>query len=192
MSLNILVTGGTGSFGQELIRQLLRDYSDPDNRIIVYSRDEQKQEQMAARFGHDMRLRFFIGDVRDKDRLKLAIRGVDTIVHAAALKIVPALEYNPMEAVKTNIIGTQNLIEAVYETNYTYPTRIIALSTDKAVSPTNLYGATKLCLEKLVTAANNVDLGHHHFSVVRYGNVALSRGSVIPKFIDARGLKKPM
>ena len=184
MSLNILITGGTGSLGHELVTQLL-SRGGFDDRIIVYSRDEQKQEAMAAQFNHDKRLRFFLGDVRDKDRLKLAVRGVDTIIHAAALQIVPALEYNPMEALKTNILGTQNLLEAVYETNYPYPTRVIALSTDKAVSPTNLYGASKLCLEKLVIAANNVDFGHHSFSVVRYGNVALSRGSVIPKFVDS-------
>ena len=186
MALNILVTGGTGSFGQEFITQLLEQEPDPDDRIVVYSRDERKQEDMAAKFGHNPRLRFFLGDVRDKDRLTMAVRGVDTIVHAAALKVVPSLEYNPMEAVKTNVIGTQNLLEAIHEANYSYPTRLIALSTDKAVSPTNLYGATKLCLEKLVVAYNNVDPQYHIASVVRYGNVAFSRGSVIPKFIYQR------
>lgn len=192
MALNVLITGGTGSFGQELVAQLLAYPEDEDDRIVVYSRDERKQEDMAQKFKHSPRLRFFLGDVRDKDRLKLAVRGVDTIVHAAALKIVPSLEYNPMEAVKTNVLGTQNLLEAIHESNYSYPTRLIALSTDKAVSPVNLYGATKLCLEKLVVAYNNLDPQYHRTSVVRYGNVAFSRGSVIPKFIYQRDSGQPI
>lgn len=178
--MRILLTGGTGSIGQVLVDKLLRR---TNHTIIIYSRDEQKQEKMAAKFSkYADRLRFFLGDVRDKDRLRLAVSDSDQIIHAAALKIVPALEYNPMEAVKTNVIGTQNLIECCLDS---WVDKVIALSTDKAVAPVNLYGATKLCLEKLIIAANNIGRPVQ-FSAVRYGNVAMSRGSVIPKFLEQR------
>jgi UDP-N-acetylglucosamine 4,6-dehydratase len=182
----VLVTGGTGSFGQRLVQTLLERYS--LRRLIVYSRDELKQSVMAqtelARSNED-RLRFFIGDVRDGNRLRRAMEGIDTVVHAAALKQVPAGEYNPQEFVKTNIGGAQNVIDAALEAGVR---RVIALSTDKAAAPINLYGATKLVSDKLFVAANNIkgprDL---RFSVVRYGNVMGSRGSVIPFFLDRRG-----
>jgi UDP-N-acetylglucosamine 4,6-dehydratase (inverting) len=180
--LSVLVTGGTGSFGQHFVRAMLRDYA--IERIVIYSRDEFKQSQMEADFGggKDSPLRFFLGDVRDSDRLRRAMEGIDTVVHAAALKQVPASEYNPMEFVKTNILGAQNVIEAALDTDVR---RVIALSTDKAAAPINLYGATKLASDKLFIAANNIkgwrDL---RFSVVRYGNVMGSRGSVVPFFLD--------
>lgn len=174
----ILVTGGTGSFGKKFIKTVLDNY--PIKKIIVYSRDELKQFEMQQMFKNENRLRFFIGDVRDKERLSLALNGVDIIIHAAAIKQVPAAEYNPMECIKTNINGAENIIEAVLRSNVQ---RVIALSTDKAANPINLYGATKLCSDKLFTAANNL-IGDRDqaFSVVRYGNVAGSRGSVVPFF----------
>lgn len=189
--MRVLITGGTGTLGNELTKVILENTSE-DVRLIIFSRDEHKQEIMAEKFGHDSRISFFLGDVRNKERLKLAVWSCDLIIHAAALKRVPALEYNPSEALLTNIIGTQNLIEAVYEKNYSgVYTKVIGVSTDKAVSPTNLYGATKLCAEKLLLAANNI---HRPaiFSVVRYGNVAGSRGSVIPKFISQKAAGQPI
>ena len=174
----ILVTGGTGSFGKKFIRTILDRY--PVKKVIVYSRDELKQFEMQQMFKNESRLRFFIGDVRDKERLYLAFRGVDIVIHAAAIKQVPAAEYNPMECIKTNIIGAENIIEASL---YTKVQRVIALSTDKAANPINLYGATKLCSDKIFVAGNNL-VGDRDlkFSVVRYGNVAGSRGSVVPFF----------
>ena len=174
--MRTLITGGTGSIGQVLVEKLL---ARTDDTIVIFSRDEHKQEVMEARFKSD-RLRFFLGDIRDKERVKFALTRADRVIHTAALKVVPALEYNPFEAVKTNIIGTQNLIDSIVSDDLSR-VNMISLSTDKAVSPTNLYGATKLCLEKLTIAANNY-AGHNRFSVVRYGNVAMSRGSVLPKF----------
>lgn len=174
----ILVTGGTGSFGSACVRRLLADH-DPA-KVIVFSRDEWKQGELARRLGHDERLRCFLGDVRDRDRLMRAFGGVDVVVHAAALKQVPTLEYNPFEAVKTNIYGAQNVIDAAIDRGVE---RVIALSTDKASSPINLYGATKLVSDKLFVDANAYAAGHEtHFAVVRYGNVVNSRGSVIPLF----------
>lgn len=177
--MNILVTGGTGSFGQAFVEKLLQN--NKYSRICIYSRGEHAQEAMAKKFNND-RLRFFIGDVRDKDRLSLAIRDVECVVHAAALKIVPAMEYNPSEAIKTNILGSQNVIEACIAHSWA-PTKVIMLSTDKAVFPRNLYGATKLCAEKLFLSSNGI-YGPYgpEFSVVRYGNVSNSNGSVIPLF----------
>lgn len=174
----ILVTGGTGSFGKKFIRTVLERY--PVKKVIVYSRDELKQFEMQQMFKNESRLRFFIGDVRDKERLYLAFRGVDIVIHAAAIKQVPAAEYNPMECIKTNINGAENIIEASLYTNVQ---RVIALSTDKAANPINLYGATKLCSDKIFVAGNNL-VGDRNlrFSVVRYGNVAGSRGSVVPFF----------
>jgi len=182
---SILVTGGTGSFGKAFIKAIL-DKHPGIKRVIVYSRDELKQFEMAQDFdpAKNRALRYFIGDVRDKDRLKRACEGVDVIIHAAALKQVPAAEYNPMECIKTNIFGAQNVIEAALDSGVK---NVVALSTDKAAAPINLYGATKLCSDKLFVAANNMkgdrDL---KFSVVRYGNVMGSRGSVIPFFMDKR------
>lgn len=179
---SLLITGGTGSFGKRLVATLLEKSDIP--RIIVFSRDELKQYEMANSepfLSHMDRLRFFIGDVRDLDRLRIAMEGVDVVVHAAALKQVPAAEYNPFEAIKTNVIGGQNVIDAARGAGVK---RVIALSTDKAAAPINLYGATKLCSDKLFVAANNY-VGTHgtRFSVVRYGNVMGSRGSVIPFFL---------
>lgn len=172
----ILVTGGTGSFGKKFVEQILRNEI---KKVIVFSRDELKQYEMAQTFT-DNRIRYFLGDVRDKDRLYRAFEDVDIVVHAAALKQVPACEYNPFEAIKTNILGAQNVIEAALDRGVK---RVIALSTDKAASPVNLYGATKLASDKLFVAANsyagNKDI---RFSVVRYGNVVGSRGSVVPLF----------
>lgn len=184
MSLSVLITGGTGSLGKAVIEKLLTQSN--FSRICIYSRDEHKQEQVREYFFNNPRLRFFIGDVRDKDRLKLALNGITHVIHAAALKIVPTAEYNPFEAIKTNILGAQNLIECLADgsTNIQgWQTRVIAASTDKAVHPINLYGATKLCAEKLFIAANNINkqMGPK-FSVARYGNVANSNGSVIPLF----------
>lgn len=176
----ILVTGGTGSFGLAFIGRVL-EASSPA-RLVIYSRDEQKQFDMAQRFSpreHPC-LRYFIGDVRDAQRLKMAMRDVDIIIHAAALKHVPVAEYNPIEAINTNIIGAENVINAAIETGVK---KVIALSTDKAANPINLYGATKLCADKLFVAANNLSGGGPpDFSVARYGNVLGSRGSVIPYF----------
>jgi len=182
---SILVTGGTGSFGKEFIKTILNEHPDI-KRVIVYSRDELKQFEMAQEFDpvKNRALRYFIGDVRDKDRLKRACEGVDVIIHAAALKQVPAAEYNPMECIKTNIFGAQNVIEAALDCGVK---SVVALSTDKAAAPINLYGATKLCSDKLFVAANNMKGDRElKLSVVRYGNVMGSRGSVIPFFMDKR------
>jgi len=174
----ILVTGGTGSFGSACVRRLLAGH-DPA-KVIVFSRDEWKQSELDARLGHDERLRCFLGDVRDRDRLQRAFAGVDVVVHAAALKQVPTLEYNPFEAVKTNIYGAQNVFDAAIDNGVE---RVVALSTDKASSPINLYGATKLVSDKLFVDANAYSArGETSFAVVRYGNVVNSRGSVIPLF----------
>lgn len=174
---NILITGGTGSFGKQFVKTILKHYK--PNKIIIYSRDELKQYEMAQRFS-DPCMRYFIGDVRDLPRLENAMSGVDYVVHAAALKHVPIAEYNPMECIKTNINGAQNVIDAAL---YCGVSRVIALSTDKAASPINLYGATKLASDKLFVAANNIRGGKDiRFAVVRYGNVLGSRGSVVPFF----------
>ena len=174
---NILITGGTGSFGKQFVTTILKHYK--PNKIIIYSRDELKQYEMAQRFTHPC-MRYFIGDVRDLSRLKSAMNSVDYVVHAAALKHVPIAEYNPMECIKTNINGAQNVIEASLDCEVSH---VIALSTDKAASPINLYGATKLASDKLFVAANNIRGGKDiRFSVVRYGNVLGSRGSVVPFF----------
>jgi UDP-N-acetylglucosamine 4,6-dehydratase (inverting) len=181
----ILITGGTGSFGKKFV-EMIYDRFPSVGRVVVFSRDELKQFEMQKDYPQDKfpNIRFFIGDVRDRDRLKRAMEGVDTVVHAAALKQVPAAEYNPFEAIRTNVIGAQNVIEAALESDVR---RVVALSTDKAAAPINLYGATKLCSDKLFIAANNLR-GHRdiRFSVVRYGNVMGSRGSVIPFFLDQR------
>ena len=174
---NILITGGTGSFGKKFTQLLLQKYR--PNKIIIFSRDELKQYEMAQEFS-DKCMRYFIGDVRDKERLKKAMKDVDYVIHAAALKHVPIAEYNPMECIKTNINGAQNVIDAALDNGVT---KVIALSTDKAANPVNLYGATKLASDKLFVAANNlVGTSNIQFSVVRYGNVIGSRGSVIPHF----------
>lgn len=174
---NILITGGTGSFGKQFVRTILKNYK--PNKIIIYSRDELKQFEMAQKF-NDKCMRYFIGDVRDLPRLLKAMVGVDYLVHAAALKHVPIAEYNPMECIKTNVMGAQNIIDACIANEVKYT---IALSTDKAASPANLYGASKLVSDKLFVAANNLTGSHKiKFSVVRYGNVLGSRGSVIPFF----------
>lgn len=174
---NILITGGTGSFGKQFVRTILKRYK--PNKIIIYSRDELKQYEMAQKF-NDTCMRYFIGDVRDLPRLLKAMNGVDFVVHAAALKHVPIAEYNPMECIKTNVMGAQNVIDACIANNVK---KIIALSTDKAASPANLYGASKLVSDKLFVAANNLTGTHKIiFSVVRYGNVLGSRGSVVPFF----------
>ncbi len=174
---SVLITGGTGSFGQKFVSTLLRQYS--PRRVVVFSRDELKQYEMAQKFDAPC-MRYFIGDVRDVERLKQAMRNVDFVVHAAALKHVPIAEYNPMECVKTNIYGAENVIEAALANNVE---KVIALSTDKACNPVNLYGATKLASDKLFVAANNIaGTRQTTFSVVRYGNVVGSRGSVVPLF----------
>jgi UDP-N-acetylglucosamine 4,6-dehydratase/5-epimerase len=182
---NVLVTGGTGSFGRKFVGTLLRQHPGIQ-RLVVLSRDELKQYEMAQEFPPDRYpcLRFFLGDVREQSRLRRALEGIDTVVHAAALKQVPTAEYNPFEFIKTNILGAQNLIEAVLDSKVS---RVVALSTDKAAAPINLYGATKLCSDKLFIAANNLR-GHRdlRLSVVRYGNVMGSRGSVIPFFLEQR------
>ena len=176
---NILITGGTGSFGKKYTEILLKNYK--PNKIIIYSRDELKQFEMAQRF-NDKCMRYFIGDVRDKERLRKAMEDVDIVIHAAALKHVPVAEYNPMECIKTNINGAQNVIDCAIELEVE---KVIALSTDKAAAPINLYGATKLASDKLFIAANNlVGKRKTRFSVVRYGNVIGSRGSVVPFFIN--------
>jgi UDP-N-acetylglucosamine 4,6-dehydratase/5-epimerase len=174
---SILITGGTGSFGKRCVRTILERYQ--PRRLIVYSRDELKQSEMQQDLTQDC-MRFFLGDVRDADRLTQAMNGVDFVIHAAALKQVPAAEYNPMECVKTNIHGAQNVIRAALANEVD---KVIALSTDKAANPINLYGATKLVSDKLFVAGNNVAGGHRtRFAVVRYGNVVGSRGSVVPLF----------
>ncbi len=176
----ILITGGTGSFGNKFVPMTLNKYK--PRKIIIYSRDEMKQWEMAKKYHGDPRVRFFIGDVRDKERLYRALDGVDYVIHAAATKIVPTAEYNPFECVKTNIHGAMNLIDACIDKNVK---RVVALSTDKASSPINLYGATKLVSDKLFVAGNSYAGGHEtKFSVVRYGNVMGSRGSVIPFFLS--------
>lgn len=183
----ILVTGGTGSFGRKFVQTILAKYK--PRRVIVFSRDELKQFEMQQIFNSE-EMRYFIGDVRDEARLKQAMRDVDYVVHAAALKQVPAAEYNPMECIKTNIYGAQNVINAAIENGVK---KVIALSTDKAANPINLYGATKLASDKLFVAANNIAGGHDiRFSVVRYGNVVGSRGSVVPFFkkLIAEGIKE--
>lgn len=173
----ILITGGTGSFGRKYVETLLRQYR--PKKIIVYSRDELKQFEMEQEFNHES-MRYFIGDVRDRDRMIQAANGVDYVIHAAALKQVPAAEYNPMECIKTNIHGAENVIHACLENNVE---KVIALSTDKAANPINLYGATKLASDKLFVAANNLSGWRKtRFAVVRYGNVVGSRGSVAPYF----------
>lgn len=180
---SVLVTGATGSFGKAFIAQLLKDHPNT-GRIVIYSRDELKQWDLRQKYPEDIypQLRFFLGDIRDRPRLKRALEGVETVVHAAALKQVPAAEYNPMEFVKTNVLGSENLIEACLDTDVR---NVVALSTDKAAAPINLYGATKLCSDKLFIAANNIKGRRKlRFSVVRYGNVMGSRGSVIPFFLE--------
>lgn len=175
----VLVTGGTGSFGHSFLEMTLKKFN--PKKLIVYSRDEMKQWEMAKRFGADERVRFFIGDVRDRERLYRATSGVDIVVHAAATKIVPTAEYNPFEAIKTNILGAMNVVDACIDNGVS---RVVALSTDKASSPVNLYGATKLVSDKLFIAGNSYSGdGGTKFSVVRYGNVMGSRGSVLPHFL---------
>lgn len=180
---SILITGGTGSFGHAFVPMTLAKYN--PKRLVIFSRDEMKQWEMAKLFKDDPRVRFFIGDVRDKDRLNRALGGVDYVVHAAATKIVPTAEYNPFECIKTNIDGAMNLIDACIDQGVK---RVVALSTDKASSPVNLYGATKLASDKLFVASNSSYASGHQtsFSVVRYGNVMGSRGSVIPFFMSLK------
>ncbi|MCB4421482.1 UDP-N-acetylglucosamine 4,6-dehydratase (inverting) [Synechococcus sp. HB1133] len=179
----LLITGGTGSFGRAFVARLLHNFPEI-KRVVVFSRDELKQWEMQQQFpAHEYpQLRFFLGDVRDRDRLRRALERIDTVVHAAALKQVPAAEYNPIEFINTNVLGAENVVQACLDTDVK---RVVALSTDKAAAPINLYGATKLCSDKLFIAANNIrgtrDL---RFSVVRYGNVMGSRGSVIPFFLE--------
>src|SRR6185369_12846259 len=182
---SVLITGGTGSFGKRFVARILSQYPAVE-RLVVYSRDEHKQFEMAQQFPPQCyrQIRYFIGDVRDKNRLNRAFEDVDIVVHAAALKQVPAAEYNPFEAIKTNIIGAQNVIEAAIGKGVK---KVVALSTDKAAAPINLYGATKLCSDKLFVAANNFRGKHDlKLAVVRYGNVMGSRGSVIPFFLHKR------
>jgi UDP-N-acetylglucosamine 4,6-dehydratase len=182
---SILITGGTGSFGKAFIKKVLVNWPNI-KRLVIYSRDEQKQYQMSMEYPHNQypQVRFFIGDVRDFDRLKRALKGIDYVVHAAAMKHVPIAEYNPMECVKTNILGAENIINACLETDVQ---KVVALSTDKAAAPINLYGATKLASDKLFIAANNIRGSNPiKFSVVRYGNVMGSNGSVIPFFLKKR------
>jgi len=176
---NILITGGTGSFGKACVKHILKNYK--PNRLVIFSRDELKQFEMAEELQPNKNkcLRFFLGDVRDKDRLDIAFKGINYVIHAAALKQVPAAEYNPIEFIKTNIIGAQNVILASINNKIE---KVISLSTDKAANPINLYGATKLAADKLFNAANNLSSGRPKFSSVRYGNVLGSRGSVIPFF----------
>lgn len=182
---SILITGGTGSFGQCFARKILRDHPEI-SRIVIFSRDELKQYEMSCKneFLDNPRVRFFIGDIRDLSRVKRALEGVDIVIHTAALKQVPAAEYNPFECIKTNVLGAQNVIEACLDSKVK---QVVALSTDKAAAPVNLYGATKLCSDKLFTAANRI-VGERNlsFSVVRYGNVMGSRGSVIPFFLKMK------
>ena len=179
---SILITGGTGSFGHAFVTLTLKKYN--PKRLVIFSRDEMKQWEMAKLFNNDPRVRFFIGDVRDKDRLHRALNGIDFVVHAAATKIVPTAEYNPFECIKTNINGAMNLIDASIDQKVK---RVVALSTDKASSPINLYGATKLASDKLFVASNSYSSkGKTSFSVVRYGNVMGSRGSVIPFFMSIK------
>ena len=180
---SILITGGTGSFGKSFVPLTLKKYN--PKRLVIFSRDEMKQWEMEKKFKDDSRVRFFIGDVRDKDRLHRALHNIDFVVHAAAVKIVPTAEYNPFECIKTNINGAMNLIDACIDQNIK---RVVALSTDKASSPINLYGATKLASDKLFVASNSsyADGRQTSFAVVRYGNVMGSRGSIIPLFISLK------
>ncbi len=182
---SILVTGGTGSFGKKFVETIFRKFPDV-RRLVVFSRDELKQFEMAQQFPESKypAIRYFIGDVRDRERLMRAFEGVDIVVHAAAMKQVPASEYNPMECIKTNVLGAEHVIDAAMSQGVK---RVVALSTDKACAPINLYGATKLCSDKLFVAANNMKGARDlRFSVVRYGNVIGSRGSVVPFFLKAR------
>ena len=182
---SILITGGTGSFGKKFAERVLEQFPDV-KRLVVFSRDELKQYEMSSHgaFSNSSKVRFFIGDIRDKDRINRALEGIDVVIHAAAMKQVPAAEYNPFEAIKTNVLGAQNLIEACLDNEVK---RIVALSTDKAAAPVNLYGATKLCSDKLFTAANRITGSRDmKLSVVRYGNVMGSRGSVIPFFMKMK------
>ncbi|MEM7215432.1 MAG: UDP-N-acetylglucosamine 4,6-dehydratase (inverting) [Pseudomonadota bacterium] len=182
---SLLVTGGTGSFGKAFVSRVLNDFPNIE-RLVIYSRDELKQFEMSQEFGTDKYpgIRYFIGDIRDQERFRRALEGIEAVVHAAALKQVPVAEYNPFECIKTNILGAQNLVEACLDSDVS---RVVALSTDKAAAPINLYGATKLASDKLISAANNIvgsrDL---RFGIVRYGNVMGSRGSVIPFFLNKR------
>jgi|TARA_B100001057_G_scaffold501258_1_gene622753 UDP-N-acetylglucosamine 4,6-dehydratase/5-epimerase len=179
---SILITGGTGSFGKNFVNFLLK--KNFFSKIIIFSRDELKQFEMKTYFKNDKRLRFFIGDIRDYERLKLAFENVDFVIHAAALKQVDTGEYNPVEFIKTNIIGSQNVVQAAFDKRVK---KVIALSTDKASSPINLYGATKLCSDKLFCLANNMfSASKTNYSVVRYGNVMMSRGSIIPIFKEVK------
>jgi UDP-N-acetylglucosamine 4,6-dehydratase len=185
---SVLITGGTGSLGKSLVQYLLSETK--VRRIAIFSRDELKQHDLRIHFKDDSRLRWFIGDIRDLERLKRAFHGVDFVIHAAALKQVDTGEYNPMEFIKTNVLGSQNVIDASIDAGVK---RVVALSTDKASSPINLYGATKLTADKLFVAANNYSYTYGTtFSVVRYGNVMGSRGSVIPLFKDLAGQGKPL
>lgn len=182
---SLLITGGTGSFGKQFAQTILRQFPDI-RRLVIFSRDELKQYEMSCseEFSDSDKLRFFIGDIRDRDRLNRALEGIDIVIHAAALKQVPAAEYNPFEAIKTNVLGAQNLIETCLDRGVQ---KVVALSTDKAAAPVNLYGATKLCSDKLFTAANSIVGGRDlKISVVRYGNVMGSRGSVIPFFMNMK------
>lgn len=182
---SILITGGTGSLGKALTAHIFKNYPDI-KRLVIFSRDEQKQFQMAQEYPADKypQIRFFIGDIRDENRIKRALKGIDYVIHAAAMKHVPIAEYNPMECIKTNVLGAENLINACLETEVE---RVVALSTDKAAAPINLYGATKLTSDKLFIAANNIrGWNSIKFSVVRYGNVMGSNGSVIPFFLSKR------
>jgi len=179
---NILVTGGTGSFGNAFVRHVLDNYN--ANKIVIFSRDEFKQYSMESKFKHHPKLRFFIGDVRDSERLSTAMKGIDVVFHAAAMKQVVASEYNPLECVKTNVIGGQNVITAAIANNVP---QVIAVSTDKAVKPVNLYGSSKACMEKLLIAGNHMaGATGTRFSCVRYGNVIGSRGSVVPVFLKQK------
>ena len=182
---SILITGGTGSFGKAFVKAVLQKYPDV-KRLVIFSRDEQNQFQMEKEYPHQKfpQVRFFIGDVRDEDRIRMALKGIDTVVHAAAMKHIHIAEYNPMECIKTNIIGAENLIKACLDSDVE---NVVALSTDKAAAPINLYGATKLASDKLFIAANNIKgTKKIKFSVVRYGNVMGSNGSVIPFFLKKR------
>ncbi|CUI70406.1 UDP-N-acetylglucosamine 4,6-dehydratase (inverting) [Achromobacter xylosoxidans] len=182
---SILITGGTGSFGKAFVRTVLERYPEV-KRLVIFSRDELKQFEMSQEFPEAKypAVRYFIGDIRDEARIRRALEGIDVVIHAAALKQVPAAEYNPFECIKTNVLGAQNLIEACLDSGVK---RVVALSTDKAAAPINLYGATKLCSDKLFVAANNIKGNRDiRFSVVRYGNVLGSRGSVVPFFLNKR------
>lgn len=185
---SILITGGTGSFGKAFLAKVLADHN--PSRVVIFSRDELKQWEMRQTWGDDPRIRFFLGDIRDRDRLHMAMRGVDFVVHAAALKQVDTAEYNPMEFVKTNILGSENVIQTSIDAGVK---KVVALSTDKASSPVNLYGATKLTADKLFISSNHYAVaGGTRFSVVRYGNVMGSRGSVIPFFRGLAAAGEPL